>query len=181
MHYQAYFIALFNDNKRFGDAAGNKHGFESAANVEEKEKNSEDDTTKLTEELCDNLREVAIAATADKEHLQQMTSTNEDLLKVVKEQQQQISALIKQNGELTTALSKKGGNEGNNNRGNESNTNKRNSGNNENGNRGNDSNNGREKRSYGCAICGKHRTTSECLELKKNKHKRKEGWTSIFA
>ena len=41
----------------------------------------------MTDELYDNLHEVAIAATADKDHLQQMTSTNEDLLKVVKEQQ----------------------------------------------------------------------------------------------
>ncbi len=178
VHCQAYFTALFNDNKRFGDAAGNKHGFESAANVEEKEKKVEDTATKLSDELCDNLREVAIAATADKEHLQQMTSTNEDLLKVVKEQQQQISALIKQNGELTTALSKKGGNEGNNNRGNDNNNSRRISGNN---NRGNDGNEGREKKSYGCAICGKHRTTSECLELEANKHKRKEGWKSIYA
>ena len=58
------------------------------------------------------MREVAIAATADKEHIQQMTSTNEDLLKIVKTQQEQSTQLIKQNGDLTTALTKKGGKSG---------------------------------------------------------------------
>ena len=110
VHCQAYFTTLYNDNKRFGDAAGNKHGFESAANIrEQKEKEKANGT--FTEELCDGLREVAIAATADKEHIQQMTSTNEDLLKIVKTQQEQITQLIKQNGELTTALARKGGNQ----------------------------------------------------------------------
>ena len=33
VHCQSYFTTLFNDNKRFGDTAGNKHGFESAANI----------------------------------------------------------------------------------------------------------------------------------------------------
>jgi len=166
VHCQAYFTALFNDNKRFGDAAGTKHGFESAANINEaEEKNS---TTKMTNELCDNLREVAIAATADKEHIQQMTSTNEDLLKIVKEQQKQISQLIKQNGELTLALTKKESNSSS--KKEETNNNQR-----------EDRSSGENKKNYGCTICGKHRKTSECLELDVNKHKRKEGWKSIYA
>ena len=81
VHCQSYFTTLFNDNKRFGDTAGYKHGFESAANIkEQKQQNKEKPAVGFTEEFCDGLREVAIAATADKEHIQQMTSTNEDLL-----------------------------------------------------------------------------------------------------
>jgi len=171
VHCQAYFTALFNDNKRFGDAAENKHRFESAANINEQQKQKEteekNNTTKMTNDLCDNLREVAIAATVDKEHLQQMTSTNEDLLKIVKKQQKQISQLIKQNGKLTFALTKK-----------ENNSSKKDEANN---NQGEDKNNGENKKSYGCTICGKHRKTNECLELDVNKHKRKEGWKSVYA
>jgi len=144
VHYQAYFTALFNDNKRFGDAAGNKHGFERSANIKEQQKQKvaeeNSNTTKMTNELCDNLREVAIAATADKEHIQQMTSANEDLLKNVKEQQKQISQLIKQNSELTFVLTKK-----------ENNSSKKDEANN---NQGEDRNNGENKKSYGCTICG---------------------------
>ena len=167
VHCQSYFTTLFNDNKRFGDAAGNKHGFESAANVKEERVEPEAaPTDPFTEELCDGLREVAIAATADKEHIQQMTSTNEDLLKIVKTQQTQITQLIKQNGELTEVLAKKGGEQ-------------------------------KEKkvtfekaateaepvktRGYGCGICGKHKNTADCLELEKNKDKRRKGWKSRFA
>ena len=101
------------------------------------------------------MREVAIAATVDKEHIQQMTSTNEDLLKIVKTQQEQITQLIKQNGEFTTALAKKGGNQKNEEKvtfekdNNEADPTK--------------------KKGYGCAICGKHHKTEDCLELDKNK------------
>jgi len=38
-----------------------------------------------------------------------------------------------------------------------------------------------KKKGYGCAICGKHRKTEECLELDKNKARRKDEWKSIFA
>ena len=167
VHCQSYFTTLFNDNKRFGDAAGNKHGFESAANIkEQKQEAAATPKDSFTDELCDGLREVAIAATADKEHIQQMTSTNEDLLQIVKTQQGQITQLIKQNGELTAALAKKGGEQ------------KKERGTFEGGANEADP---AKKKGYGCAICGKHRKTSECLELDKNKAKRKEGWKSIFA
>ena len=87
----------------FGNATGNKHGFESAANIKEQKEQKKGAEAKdgFTEELCDGLREVAITATANKENIQQMTSTNEDLLKIMKTQQEQITQLIKQNGELT--------------------------------------------------------------------------------
>ena len=40
--------------------------------------------------LANNLREVEVAATADKEHIQKMTSHNDDLLKVVIKQKAHI-------------------------------------------------------------------------------------------
>ena len=188
VHCQAFFTGLFNDNKRFGDAAGNKHGFESAANADERQKDNT--TININAEIVNNIREVAIAATADKEHIQQMTSTNEDLLKIVKEQQNQISQLIKQNGELTSAMGTKNTTTNNNNNGNSnssgSNSNSNNQNNNRNNNRNrnnnknNERNSGDKKTNYGCTICGKHSKTEECLELEQNKGKRKENWKSIF-
>jgi len=44
VHCQAYFTTLYNDNKRFGDAAGNKHGFESAQISENKIKKQKQKT-----------------------------------------------------------------------------------------------------------------------------------------
>ena len=96
-----------------------------------------------------------------------MTSINEDLLKIVKTQQGQITQLIKQNGGLIAALAKKGGYQKKEDKVtfkkevNEADPTK--------------------KKGYRCAICGKHRKTEECLELDKNKARSKEGWKSIFA
>jgi hypothetical protein len=94
-----------------------------------------------------------------------MTSTDEDLLQIVKTQQGQITQLIKQNGELTAALAKKGGEQKKERVIFEGATSEADP---------------TKKKGYGCAICGKHRKTEECLELDKNKAKRKEGWKSIF-
>ena len=71
---------------------------ESAANVSEV-------TDSSKARLARNLREVACAATADKEHIQQMSDTADNLLIIVNKQQNQIDKLIKQNGKLTLALS----------------------------------------------------------------------------
>ena len=49
--------------------------------------------------------DIVIVATVDKEHIQQMSNTTDDLLAVVKEQQAQIKELIPKNGILITALS----------------------------------------------------------------------------
>ena len=79
-----------------------KHGFESAASAEEE---------RGEQGVANNLHEVAVAATADKEHIQQMTMQNDDLLKVVRKhqeqidkQQTQIDELRKQNGQLINKL-----------------------------------------------------------------------------
>ena len=54
-----------------------KHGFESADSAEE---------DRREQHLANNLREVLVAATADKEHIQRMTTQNDDLLRVVRKQ-----------------------------------------------------------------------------------------------
>ena len=56
-----------------------KHAFESAAIAEE-------DICKQAGRLATNIREVAVAATSNKYHIQQMKTQNDDLLKVVRKQ-----------------------------------------------------------------------------------------------
>ena len=90
-----YFGDLYNDAKKYEKATGGKHGFESAANISESVLlNLSDD--QFAQQLCD----IAIAATADKEHIQQMTNCTDDLLAVIKQQQEQITELLRQNGIL---------------------------------------------------------------------------------
>ena len=67
------------------------YGFESAFSTEEDRGN---------QLLAKNLHKVAVAATADKEHIQQMTTQNDDLLKVVRKQQAQIDKQQTQIDEL---------------------------------------------------------------------------------
>ena len=63
--------------------------------------------------LANNLCEVVVAATANKEHIQQMTTQNDDILKVIRKQQSQIykqqthiDELLKQNGQLINKIGK---------------------------------------------------------------------------
>ena len=70
------------DMRYQGDTPHNR-GFESSSRAEEER---DDQAGRMST----NLREVAVAATADKEHIQQMTTQNDDLLKVVRKQQAQI-------------------------------------------------------------------------------------------
>ena len=103
VHLQSFFGDLYTDAKKYEKATGGKFGFESAANVEEKRKHeappiAEDD--ELQKQLCN----IAIAATADKEHIQQMSNYSDDLLAVIKQQQEQISELMRQNGILISKL-----------------------------------------------------------------------------
>ena len=92
---QVYFGDLYIDAKKYEKATGGKHGFESAANVIEAQPSAET-TDHFSQQLCD----IAIAATADKEHIQQMTNCTDDLLGVIKQQQAQISELLRQNAVL---------------------------------------------------------------------------------
>ena len=83
---------------RYQGDAPHKHGFEISARVEE---------DRGKHRLANNLCEVVVAATANKEHIQQMTRQNDDILKVIRKhqsqidkQQTQIDELLKQNGQL---------------------------------------------------------------------------------
>ena len=123
------------------------------------------------------MRDIAEAATADKEHIQQMSATTDKLLAIVKKQQTQIDKLIEINSNLTTNIAKLSSNNSNKN-------NNRESG----GYKKKPYDKKKEKRDvdeavangHGCAICGMHRHTKDCFELLKNKDKRPEGWKSIY-
>ena len=78
------FTKLFDKHARFGNKLSpNAHGFESANQLTFLEGNKEE-VLQLLMQLLANQKEVAEAATADKEHLQQMTTSNEDLIVIIK-------------------------------------------------------------------------------------------------
>ena len=84
------------EKQRYRGTTSKAAGFgKSAANV-----------TEQNEMTNETLQHIAQAATADKEHIQQMSNVHDDLMSVVKKQQSQIDELVKQNGHLTTLLSK---------------------------------------------------------------------------
>ena len=71
----------------------------------------EEDRGEQTGRLANNLREVAVAATADNEHIQKMTTQKDDLLRVTRKQQAQIDKkktqideLMNQNGQIINKL-----------------------------------------------------------------------------
>ena len=77
VHLRTYLKDRWNETMRYQGNNNHKHGFESAARTEE-EKGEQ------AGRLETNLREVAVAETSDKEHIQQMTRQNDDLLKFVR-------------------------------------------------------------------------------------------------
>ena len=122
VHAQTYFGDLWDADQQFTDQNAKGEGFgEGMNNIREAaEKEAEGS-------VVEAMREVALTATADKEHIQQMSTTADDLLTVVKRQQTVIekqqttiegltahlSKLITQNGELSKAVKKGGGNKSN--------------------------------------------------------------------
>ena len=78
VHLQTYFKSRWTATIPYQGDTPHKHGFESASSAEE-------DSGEHC--LASNLREVAVVATANKEHIQQMTTQNDDLLEVVRKQQ----------------------------------------------------------------------------------------------
>ena len=98
VHLRAFFVELYTDNQRYSKATGNKHGFESAANVAEVKAKEEEE-----ELVAQQLGDIALAATADKEHIQQMSNATDDMLAIIKEQSEQIKELVRQNGLLVAA------------------------------------------------------------------------------
>ena len=100
VHCQNYFGKLWEKNQRYKpNDSPRSQGYESAANIREA-------TDANTEKLATNLRQVASAACADKEHIQLMSNQHEDMLTIVKKQQAQIDKLLNQNEKLISALGK---------------------------------------------------------------------------
>ena len=117
VHLQSYFGELWDADQQFSDLTAKDQGYgEGTNNIKEGPQLREAEGS-----VIDAMKEIAIAATADKEHIQQMSTTADDLLAVVKRQQTtiekqqttiegltaQISQLIKTNGELTKSAGKK--------------------------------------------------------------------------
>ena len=61
VHLRTYFKDRWTATMRYQGDTPNTHGFDSATSAEE---------DRVKQRLADNLREVAVAATADKEHIQ---------------------------------------------------------------------------------------------------------------
>jgi len=136
----------------------------------------------VNKDIATNLQHVAIAATADEEHLQQMSNAADDLLEVIKEQQKQmkeaqaqskeqlaqIKKLIEQNGQLTAALATaKGGQT------------KRTPQPTATGPKTAEEVDGQRTMPTGmCSICGLFHTKSKCWELEGNAQRRPTGWVS---
>ena len=86
---------MWTKNKEFIKAVGSLHEFKSDALVD-KVSIETDGFGCLQQQLTD----IMLVATANKEHTQQMSTATNDLLTLVKQQQQQIMALTKQNDDL---------------------------------------------------------------------------------
>ena len=175
---KTYFTELWEECQRYGGTTAAASGFgESANNMSEAE---------APTQLVSALKEVATAATADKEHIQQMSTANDDLLAIIKRQQQQLDALIEQNGHLTEALSKLKPNTRNNNNNNRRTNNKRNRDDKDKGAKDRDAKDKEEpenKRPTGprCPICGlRSHSMDKCWELESNAADRPEGWVSML-
>ena len=142
------------------------------------------------------MKEVALAATADKEHIQQMSNTTDEILAIVRRQQatierqsKQISDLIEQNSRITEAIEDLKNDQPKNptrqprgDRGGVANPNKRprpeprpDKENEEPAEKPD------KPKKPKCAICGWRHVTKDCYELECIIHKRPEGWTSRFA
>ena len=79
IHCQSYWNKIFKKRKCFNNLKPKQHGFEGAANIDE---------LPIKETTCDEikqrLQEVANSALADKEHIQQMSTTTEELFIIIK-------------------------------------------------------------------------------------------------
>ena len=192
VHLQAYFKDRWTAEIRYKGNTPHKHGFEIAASAEQ-------DRGEHTECLVNNLREVAVAATTDKEHIQQMTTQNDDLLKVVRKHQAQtckqqthIDELLKQNSQLINKIGTSTDTGGttsagteNTHRGrylgNRNNKGNHNTNNNDTGSDAVAATNNRTNNIHKCAVfplC--LHTTADCWELDKNKSKRPDNWSTLL-
>ena len=182
-NFKPYFKDIWTMRSRYqkGGASPRNHGYESAANVTET--NEEEDPF---ERLRNNLREVALAAANEKEHIQQMGAAHTDLLAVIKKQQEQLANLTEQNGKLLEQNGQLLAQAAN-----KSPATPRN---NSNRNRNNRQSNNKPKedatksdeaaakpKSGRCAVCPlQSHDTKDCWELEINASKRPNNWVSIF-
>ena len=169
----AYFTRFYDRHKKYGGAGTAKsQGFESTANLSEQGK---EELMQMIMQVLSNQKEVAEAATADKEHLQAMDDSNEELMSIIKKLNvqneklaDQNTKLVEQNNTLASALAKakspRGGGGGGG------------GGRNKNNSNGNDT-----KPRKKCAICAKFgHEAKDCYELERNKDKRTDNWKSVF-
>ena len=172
VHCQAYFLQKWTKRTRYRSGnSGGAAGFVSS--IEEANDNPVD-------RLADNLAEVAIAATADKEHIQQMTANVDEHLQVIKKMQAQLDKLVAQNDKLIdqcATLTDKVGQQpmpNNQRRGDRPSTN-----------RGRGRGGGRPTpRPFvfiKCLICkGTSHKWTDCWELPNNKDKRPDDWVTVL-
>ena len=159
-----YFTKLWTKRRRYGKSSVSRGlGYESALEMKERE---EEHRGEARLNLSNNLREMALAATADKDHIQQMSTSAEEMLAIIKKQAEQIDKLVDNNAKLTDAISKRGAARS---RPNKPTTTK-----------AEEAGESTSKKKDKCGICGKHYNTKNCYELEQNKEKRPEHWKSIF-
>ena len=98
MHLQTYFGKIWDQNQKYSGstAAGMSYG-KSANKV-----NKQEDSCKV---IVDLMKEVTIAATEDKEHIQKMSTTVDDVVAIIKRQQ---ATIENQSTQITTLTSKIG-------------------------------------------------------------------------
>ena len=179
----AYFPRCYDKHARYSNAGTPRsHGYESANNVTDQAK---EELLQLMLQLLSNQKEVAEAATADKEHLQAMSDSNGDLLDIVKKLNDQNGKLTKQVTTLTDALAKTktpgGGGRGGGGRGRGGRGGGRGRGGNNNSGNNNNDNDTDNSNVVKCGICGIFgHVSKKCWELEKNKEVRTEDWKSKF-
>ena len=190
-HLQKYFNDIYIALQRFSKAGGGRHGFESAANMEEKQREAERETEREAERdayLSAQLNAVSEAATADKEHIQQMSNFSDEMLAIVKDQQATIKSLQRQNEELVKQMGRltdKLGSKTDTGGGGTARSNARTDSQKAAGlvlKKAIEAGTKPHTTSGNCDVCGRHGGgTKACLEFEENKEKRKDWWKSIFA
>ena len=83
VHLQSYFGDLWDANQQFGGLNAAGQGFAESANS----------ATELVADIgvVDAMKEIALAATSNKEHIQQMSDPADELLAIIKRQQTRIN------------------------------------------------------------------------------------------
>ena len=180
VHLQNYFGKLWKRRQRYAGSNARKHGYESAAAATEAAAASASEAaSEAQDRLATNLREMAVAATADKEHIQQMSDHHNDMLKLVQQQQatiekqaSSIEKLTAQNSDLIKIVGKHrakppAANAAATGAGAAA--------------AAKAANDGERRVPPKCGVCGARHPTKSCWELEANADKRPPNWKSRFA